>query len=124
VDAGFLTGAAILHEGAWLHGHGVLIQGGVIRAVLPVNADVAAPCIGLPRDSKLAPGLVDAQVNGGGGILFNDDPSATSARAIAAAHRRLGTTAILPTRPIFFCPRPGPPKPVPGWWASTSRDHS
>ncbi len=97
MDAGFLTGAAILHEGAWLHGHGVLIQGGVIRAVLPANADVAAPCIGLPRDSKLAPGLVDAQVNGGGGILFNDDPSATSARAIAAAHRRLGTTAILPT---------------------------
>jgi len=97
LGATFLTGAAILHEGAWLHGHGVMVQGGVIRAVLPEREDVAGRRIALPAGSLLAPGLVDVQVNGGGGVLFNDDPRAEAARAIAAAHRRLGTTAILPT---------------------------
>jgi len=37
------------------------------------------------------------QVNGGGGVLFNDAPSVEGVRAIAAAHRRFGTTALLPT---------------------------
>jgi len=37
------------------------------------------------------------QVNGGGGVLFNDDPSLESIRAIGAAHRRFGTTGFLPT---------------------------
>ncbi len=97
MGATFLTGAAILHEGAWLHGHGVMVQGGVIRAVLPEREPGIGQRIALPAGSKLAPGLVDVQVNGGGGLLFNDDPSANAARAIAAAHRRLGTTTILPT---------------------------
>jgi N-acetylglucosamine-6-phosphate deacetylase len=37
------------------------------------------------------------QVNGGGGVLFNDDPNPESIRAIGAAHRRFGTTGFLPT---------------------------
>ena len=45
----------------------------------------------------LAPGFIDLQVNGGGGILLNDQPSADGMRAIARAHRRYGTTACLPT---------------------------
>ena len=45
----------------------------------------------------LLPGFIDTQVNGGGGVLFNDDPSVGSIAAIAAAHRRIGTTGILPT---------------------------
>ncbi len=97
MGARLLTGAAILHRGEWLAGHGVLVQGGTIRAVLPEGGDIAAPRTHLPPGSKLAPGLVDVQVNGGGGILFNDAPTAEAARAIAAAHRKLGTTAILPT---------------------------
>jgi N-acetylglucosamine-6-phosphate deacetylase len=36
-------------------------------------------------------------VNGGGGVLFNADPSVESIRAIGAAHRRFGTTGFLPT---------------------------
>jgi N-acetylglucosamine-6-phosphate deacetylase len=36
-------------------------------------------------------------VNGGGDVLFNDDPSPRGIGAIAAAHRRFGTTALLPT---------------------------
>ena len=45
----------------------------------------------------LAPAYVDLQVNGGGGVMFNDDPSPQTLRTMAAAHRRLGTGFILPT---------------------------
>ena len=45
----------------------------------------------------LLPGFIDTQVNGGGGVLFNDDPSVATIRTMAAAHRRFGTTSLLPT---------------------------
>ncbi|HEV2321729.1 MAG TPA: amidohydrolase family protein, partial [Gammaproteobacteria bacterium] len=45
----------------------------------------------------LLPGFIDTQVNGGGGALFNSTPSVEGIRAIAAAHRRFGTTGLLPT---------------------------
>lgn len=46
---------------------------------------------------RLAPGFVDLQVNGGGGVLFNNAPTVDSLRIIAKAHARYGTTAFLPT---------------------------
>jgi N-acetylglucosamine-6-phosphate deacetylase len=45
----------------------------------------------------LVPGFIDTQVNGGGGILFNENPSVESIAAIGRAHRRFGTTGYLPT---------------------------
>ncbi len=45
----------------------------------------------------LVPGFVDTQVNGGGGVLFNDTPTVAGIAAIGAAHARYGTTAFLPT---------------------------
>ncbi len=51
----------------------------------------------LQSGAWLAPGFSDTQVNGGGGVLFNDEPSADGIAAIAAAHRKFGTTALLPT---------------------------
>ncbi|WP_207459327.1 N-acetylglucosamine-6-phosphate deacetylase [Azospirillum sp. SYSU D00513] len=45
----------------------------------------------------LAPGFIDLQVNGGGGLLFNDRPTLGTARRIVEAHRRFGTTGLLPT---------------------------
>ncbi|MCX2780546.1 N-acetylglucosamine-6-phosphate deacetylase [Microbulbifer thermotolerans] len=45
----------------------------------------------------LAPGLVDVQVNGGGGALFNNDPSVEALWKMSQAHARFGTTAFLPT---------------------------
>lgn len=45
----------------------------------------------------LLPGFIDTQVNGGGGVLFNDDPSVDTIRRIGAAHARFGTTAFMPT---------------------------
>jgi len=45
----------------------------------------------------LLPGFIDCQVNGGGGVLFNDAPNVETLRRIANAHRRFGTTGLLPT---------------------------
>ena len=45
----------------------------------------------------LTPGFVDLQVNGGGGVLFNDNPSLENLKTICEAHAKLGTTSIMPT---------------------------
>jgi N-acetylglucosamine-6-phosphate deacetylase len=45
----------------------------------------------------LAPGFIDLQVNGGGDVLFNDTPTPQAIATIAAAHRKFGTTTLLPT---------------------------
>jgi N-acetylglucosamine-6-phosphate deacetylase len=45
----------------------------------------------------LLPGFIDTQVNGGGGRLFNADPSVETIAVMAAAHRSFGTTGLLPT---------------------------
>ncbi len=76
----------------------VLVQGAKITAVVPrheLPADI--PVHVLPERAWLAPGFIDCQVNGGGDVLFNDEPTAAGIAAIARAHRRFGTTSILPT---------------------------
>jgi N-acetylglucosamine-6-phosphate deacetylase len=90
-------GCAVLIDGTWREGMGVLVREGRIAAVVPTGEAGGARRVALPPEALLAPGFIDVQVNGGGGVLFNDDPSAAGALHIAAAHRRLGTTGILPT---------------------------
>lgn len=48
-------------------------------------------------DGIAAPALIDLQVNGGGGVLFNTSPTVEGLKAIANAHRALGCAYILPT---------------------------
>jgi N-acetylglucosamine-6-phosphate deacetylase len=76
----------------------LLIGDGRVAGIAP-RRDVAAewPQTRLSSGAFLAPGFVDLQVNGGGGVLLNDQPDADGMRAIARAHRRYGTTACLPT---------------------------
>lgn len=57
----------------------------------------ARATVQLPRDVILAPGFIDVQVNGGGGVLLNDQPNDSGVRRIAEAHRGGGTTGCLPT---------------------------
>ena len=76
----------------------VVIEGERIAAVVPrreLPNDILVRR--LPDDAWLAPGFIDVQVNGGGDVLFNDEPSPEGIGAIVAAHRRFGTTALLPT---------------------------
>lgn len=51
----------------------------------------------LPAGSTLAPGYVDLQVNGGGGVLLNDSIDLDTMRHIAGAHASVGTTSVLAT---------------------------
>lgn len=45
----------------------------------------------------VVPGFIDLQINGGGGVLFNDSPSVENLKVIMAAHAKYGTTAMMPT---------------------------
>lgn len=82
-----------VHENA-----AVLIDGSRIAAIMPPDRlPKHLPMRELPAGAWLAPGFIDVQVNGGGDVLFNDDPSPKAIQTIFAAHRRFGTTAILPT---------------------------
>ncbi len=80
------TGEHIL-EGATVH-----IEGGRIVDVTPTAAPNALRVNGL-----LAPGFIDVQVNGGGGVLFNDTPTIDALATIAAAHSRFGVTGLMAT---------------------------
>jgi N-acetylglucosamine-6-phosphate deacetylase len=45
----------------------------------------------------VVPGFVDTQVNGGGGVLFNQTPTYEALCTIASAHYQFGTRAMTPT---------------------------
>jgi N-acetylglucosamine-6-phosphate deacetylase len=76
----------------------VMIGGARITAVLPRNEVPQSTSVqNLPDGCWLAPGFIDIQVNGGGDVLFNEQPTLAGIHAIAAAHRRFGTTSLLPT---------------------------
>jgi N-acetylglucosamine-6-phosphate deacetylase len=74
----------------------VLIEGNRIAGIVPAE-DCPPDAVRHELDGDLLPGFIDLQVNGGGGVLFNDDPTVEGVAAIARAHRRFGTTGLLPT---------------------------
>ena len=93
-----LVNGRVLLDRASCDGHAVLIEGGRIAADRAATTDVPRG----DRDDRsrrpaAVPGFIDVQVNGGGGVLFNDDPSVETIATIGRAHRRFGTTGFLPT---------------------------
>ena len=93
-----LLNGRVLVEQGFVEGAAVLVDGDRIVDVVPGDDPRCASAE--RRDlggAMLLPGFLDIQVNGGGGVLFNDAPSVESIRAIGAAHRRFGTTSFLPT---------------------------
>lgn len=92
-----LTGARIFTGDGWLDAHALIMAGGRIEALVPVaelDPRIARRSL---NGGVLAPGFIDLQANGGGGFLLNDTPDVATMAATAAAHRRFGTTALLPT---------------------------
>src|SRR3981189_1542716 len=82
----------------WHNDAVILIDRGVVQCI--AQSDQSAgdwPTEVMPPGTVLAPGFIDLQVNGGGGILLNDAPTPDAMRAIARAHRRYGATSCLPT---------------------------
>jgi len=91
-----LTGARVFDGAHILEGRAVVIGNGRILAV-PQERDLGADVERRRIEGLLAPGFVDVQVNGGGGVLFNDVRNVDGLRTLAAAHRAYGTTGLLPT---------------------------
>ena len=81
-----LTGCTVLI-------HGERIVDVVSRGAIPADSAI----VDLGAGSVLAPGFIDVQVNGGGGVLLNDEPTLAGINTIVAAHRHFGTTGLLPT---------------------------
>ena len=96
-NGAFLTIAAQrIFDGEDMRGPGtVRISQGRIEGVAP--GEPARATLRLPADAILAPGFIDVQVNGGGGVLLNDRPTEAGVRRIVEAHRSFGTTGCLPT---------------------------
>jgi N-acetylglucosamine-6-phosphate deacetylase len=92
INARILLGSE-LHERLAL-----VIENGLIASIVAQDDPeiVGLQCYDC-QGNILLPGFIDVQVNGGGGVLFNDDPSVSGIKAIAAAHRKFGTTGLLPT---------------------------
>ncbi|MEJ0061536.1 MAG: N-acetylglucosamine-6-phosphate deacetylase [Terricaulis sp.] len=80
------TGAEFI-EGASVHMHDGRI----------VDITRTAPAGALELKGVLAPGFIDAQINGGGGILFNDAPTPDALAMIAQAHHQFGVTGFMAT---------------------------
>jgi N-acetylglucosamine-6-phosphate deacetylase len=93
-----LTNGRVLRGTQFVTDQCVLIDRGRIVDVLAVSDPRCRAA--RQRDlggALLLPGFIDSQVNGGGGVLFNDAPNVESIEAIGRAHRHFGTTGFLPT---------------------------
>ncbi|MEB2186290.1 N-acetylglucosamine-6-phosphate deacetylase [Xanthomonas campestris pv. campestris] len=94
-----LWNARVLTDDGLQDGLAVLLDGAQIQAVVAAD-DARVAQAGTRVDlggATLLPGFIDIQVNGGGGVLFNNACTPQALATIAAAHRRYGTTGMLPT---------------------------
>jgi len=93
-----LVNGRILTAAGLVSGTVVLISGSRIEALTDLTDSRCRDAVMVDLQGQLLlPGFIDVQVNGGGGVLFNDDPSLETIQAIGAAHRRFGTTGFMPT---------------------------
>ena len=90
--------APSIFDGAhFLQNHCVVVRGETVAGLLPLaQCPAGLDVVALP-EGTLAPGLIDLQVNGGGDLMFNNQPGEETLVAMLDAHRATGTTAMMPT---------------------------
>lgn len=88
------TGGRLLIDGTLRDGLSIRVVDGRIAEIGATTG--SADTIQL-SGAIVVPGFVDVQVNGGGGVLFNADPTVDAIRTIAETHAQFGTTALFPT---------------------------
>ncbi|RFB79877.1 N-acetylglucosamine-6-phosphate deacetylase [Methylovirgula sp. 4M-Z18] len=81
----------------WHTNAAVLMANGDVDAIVQQNAIPSGLEVTEIDTGFIAPGFVDLQVNGGGGVMLNDHRDADAIRTICAAHASFGTTALLAT---------------------------
>ena len=89
-----ISGAHIFDGFTMHHDQAVLLDGENFVGIGPIPDGCPVTKV---ASGTLAPGFVDLQGNGGGGLRFNDAPTVTTLERIAAAHAATGTRALLPT---------------------------
>ena len=90
-------GARIFDGEVWHDDSALVVTGAKVKAIVPASALAEGiDKVGLDG-AVLLPGFIDLQVNGGGGVMLNDEPTVEGISRICAAHARFGTTALLPT---------------------------
>jgi N-acetylglucosamine-6-phosphate deacetylase len=90
------TGARIFDGEKWWDRSALVVADGRIEGIIAADSPTDAERVPM-NGGMLVPGFIDLQVNGGGGVLLNDDQSVDAIRAICANYARFGTTALLPT---------------------------
>lgn len=90
------AGAAVFDGERLRQGAAVVVEDGRVAAVVP-EADAPQGETTRLDGGVLAPGFVDLQVNGGGGIMLDAAAGVAGIARICAAHGRLGTAGLLPT---------------------------
>ena len=90
--------APVIFDGTrFLEDHCLITQSGLVTQLL-ATSDCAPDIARITLTSGiLAPGFIDLQVNGGGDLMFNNNPYRAALGTMFAAHRRTGTTAMMPT---------------------------
>ena len=90
-----ITGGRIFDGRQWHEGESLIVEKGRVAAI---SADIPAHARRIDAGGALVvPGFIDLQVNGGGGVMFNSEPTPEGIARIARAHARFGTTKLLPT---------------------------
>jgi N-acetylglucosamine-6-phosphate deacetylase len=90
------TGARIFDGERFHDERALIVKDGRVEAIVGGN-DLPEGEVVTLAGGVLSAGFIDAQVNGGGGRMLNDEPSPDSMYMIADGHRPYGTTALLPT---------------------------
>ena len=91
-----LSAKRIFDGEAWHDDAALVIRNGIVEAIAS-GAQIPLGVATIEAGDMLAPGFVDLQVNGGGGVMLNDHPDVEGIETICRAHAPFGTTALLPT---------------------------